>query len=87
VQAAVDAQPAREPAGLVVTEATVEATSIAFERDGSPSVGIVTAIADDGTRVIANARDTDMLRVMTSEPWEGRRVKFGNDGTTNTIAG
>ncbi|MCU1467056.1 MAG: acetyl-CoA acetyltransferase [Actinomycetia bacterium] len=86
-QAAVDAQPAREPAGLVATEATIEATSIAFERDGTPSVGIVTAIADDGRRVVANARDSDMLGAMTAQPWEGRRVKFGNDGTTNTIAG
>ena len=50
-------------------------------------MGIVTALADDGRRVIANVRDADMLRDMTVEPWEGRRVKFGNDGTTNTIAG
>jgi hypothetical protein len=72
---------------LVVTEATIEATSVAFERDGTPSVGIVTAIADDDRRVIANTRDTDLLTAMTSEPWEGRRVKLGNDGTTNSIAG
>jgi acetyl-CoA C-acetyltransferase len=87
VQAAVDAQPAREPAGLAASAVTIEATSIAFERDGTPSVGIVTALTDDGRRVIANVRDTDTLRSMTTEPWEGRRVKVDNDGTTNTIAG
>ena len=68
------------------TEATIEATSVAFERDGNPSVGIVTALTDDGRRVLANARDADTLRDMTVDPWEGRRVKITNDGTTNTIA-
>ena len=74
-------------AGLVGAEATIEATSVAFERDGNPSLGIVAALADDGRRVLANSRDTDLLRDMTVEPWEGRRVKITNDGTTNTIAG
>ena len=32
--------PRREPAGLVDTEVTLEATAVAFERDGSPSLGI-----------------------------------------------
>ncbi len=84
-QAQVDATPRREVAGLVETEATIEATSVAFERDGNPSVGIVTALTDDGRRVMANARDSDTLRDMTTSPWERRRVKITNDGTTNTI--
>jgi acetyl-CoA C-acetyltransferase len=87
VQSAVDARPGRTTAGLVDTEATVEATAVAFERDGTPSVGIVTALADDGRRVIANARDVDVLRDMTVNPWEGRRAKITNDGTTNAIGG
>jgi acetyl-CoA C-acetyltransferase len=86
VQDAVDARPRRVSAGLVDTEATIEATSVAFERDGTPSIGIVTAIADDGRRVIANAREVDTLLDMTVRPWEGRRVKIGNDGTTNAVA-
>ncbi len=69
------------------TEATIEATSVAFERDGNPSVGIVTALAADGRRVLANARDGDTLGDMVNEAWEGRRVKFTNDGSTNTVAG
>ncbi|HEY5171172.1 MAG TPA: enoyl-CoA hydratase, partial [Acidimicrobiia bacterium] len=85
VQSPVDAQPGRTAAGLVDTEATIEATAVAFERDGTPSVGIVTALADDGRRIIANARDVDVLRDMTVSPWEGRRAKFTNDGSTNTI--
>ena len=54
---------------------------------GTPSVGIVTALADDGRRIIANARDVDVLRDMTVNPWEGRRAKITNDGTTNAIGG
>ena len=87
VQSVVDAQPRREAAGLVGAEVTIEATSVAFERDGHPSLGIVAALADDGRRVLANSRDTDLLQAMTVEPWEGRRVKITNDGTTNSIAG
>ena len=70
MQSEVDAQPRRDVAGLVETEATIEATSVAYERDGNPSVGIVTALTDDGRRVMANARDTDTLRDMTTSPWE-----------------
>jgi acetyl-CoA C-acetyltransferase len=87
VQADVDAQPRRPVAGLVETEATIEATSVAFERAGSPSVGIVTALTDDGRRVMANARGSDTLLDMTTSPWENRRVKITNDGTTNQIVG
>ena len=84
-QATVDAQPEREPAGLVDGTATVEATSVSFERDGTPSVGIVALLTDDGRRALANCRDPSALAEMISEPWEGRRAKLTNDGTTNTL--
>jgi acetyl-CoA C-acetyltransferase len=86
VQPLVDRQPRRSPAGLVDTEATLEASSISFERDGTPSIGIVTALLDDGRRAMANVRDADTLRAMAQDVWEGRRVKLRNDGTTNTLA-
>ncbi len=85
-QARVDALPRREPAGLVEETATVEATSVAFERDGTPSIGILTALLSDGRRAIANVRDTDTLLAMTVEPWEGRDVAIKNDGATNALA-
>ena len=31
--------------------------------------------------------DVDVLRDMTGNPWEGRRAKITNDGTTNAIGG
>ena len=85
-QAAVDARPRREPASLVDESVTVEATAVAFERDGSPTIGIVTALCDDGRRAIANLREPDALVAATHEAWEGRRVKIANDGATNTVA-
>jgi acetyl-CoA C-acetyltransferase len=85
VQPEVDALPRREPAGLIDLEATVEATSVSFERDGSPALGIVATLTDDGRRALANVRDAHVLTDMTLHAWEGRRVKFANDGTTNRL--
>jgi acetyl-CoA C-acetyltransferase len=84
-QAAVDAQPGREVAGLADGEVTIEATSVAFDRDGTPTVGIVTALDGEGRRVMANARDAGVLHDMTIEPWEGRRVRIANAGSANEL--
>ena len=78
-------QPGRVVAGLIDGRATVEATSVSFERDGTPSVAIVSLISDDGRRALANCRDAGALGAMTTEAWEGRSVKVTNDGTTNRI--
>jgi acetyl-CoA C-acetyltransferase len=85
VQAEIDALPRRSPAGLVNAEATVEATSVSFERDGTPTLGIVAALTDDGQRALANVRDVDVLADMTTHAWERRRVKLANDGATNHL--
>jgi acetyl-CoA C-acetyltransferase len=85
-QARVDALPARTPAGMVDGSAVIEATSVAVERDGTPSVGIVSAITSDGLRALANAREPAVLRSMIAEAWEGRSVRITNDGGTNTIS-
>lgn len=85
-QARVDALPRREPAGLLDEEVTIEATSVAFERDGTPSLGIVSALTSDGRRALANTRDPDLLQAFTSEAQEGTTIRLANDGTTNTVA-
>lgn len=85
LQARIDAGPRREPAGLVDTTATVEATSVSFERDGRPSIAIVTALLGNGRRALGNTRDADVLESLVTEPWEGRSVQFTNDGATNTV--
>ena len=85
-QARVDARPRREPAGLVDGTITVEATSVAVERDGSPSLGILTGLTTDGRRAIANTRDPDLLHALTTEAHEGNSIRITNDGATNTVA-
>jgi acetyl-CoA C-acetyltransferase len=85
-QARVDALPRREPAGLIDEDVTLEATSVAFERDGTPSLGILTGLTSDGRRALANTRDPDLLRALTTEAHEGSTFTFGNDGATNTVA-
>jgi acetyl-CoA C-acetyltransferase len=86
IQEEVDALPARSPAGLVDGEVTVEATAVSFERDGTPALGIITALTGDGRRALMNTHDTDVLMDMTVDAWEGRTVRVTNDGTTNTLA-
>jgi acetyl-CoA C-acetyltransferase len=86
-QARVDAQPARTSAGLVDGDVVVEATSVAFDRDGAPTSGIMTAVLPDGRRAIAASHDIDLLGAFTETPWEGRTVHITNDGSTNTVVG
>jgi acetyl-CoA C-acetyltransferase len=86
-QAKVDALPRREPAGLVDGEMVVEASSVAVERDGRPSLAIVAGLTPGGTRALANSRDGDLLQALMTEPWEGRKVTVTNDGTTNRVEG
>jgi acetyl-CoA C-acetyltransferase len=85
-QARVDARPRRELAGLVDESVTVEATAVSFERDGSPSLGILTGLTADGRRALANTRDPDLLRALTTHAHEGTSMRITNDGATNTVA-
>jgi acetyl-CoA C-acetyltransferase len=84
-QAAVDALPRREVAGVYSGPADVEATAVVFERDGAPSVAIVSTLTPDGRRALANTRDPSALQDMTEKAWEGRRVALRTDGTVNTL--
>jgi acetyl-CoA C-acetyltransferase len=86
-QSKVDATPRREPAGMIEGDAIIEATSVAVERDGTPSTAIVTALTADGRRAVANARDRDVMQSMTEEAWEGRSVRIVNDRRTNQVVG
>ncbi len=85
-QAEVDALPKREPAGVLDGEGQVEATSVAFDRDATPTIGIVSLLLPDGRRALANSTDADTLLDMCAEPWEGRTVSLRADDDTNLIA-
>jgi len=85
-QAVVDALPAREPAGLLDGDGTVEATSVAFDRDGAPTMAIVSLLLPDGRRALANTVDPDVMLAMCEDAWEGRTVGIRADGDTNVLA-
>ena len=78
--------PRREPALLVDGEVVVEATSVIFERDGIPSLALLTALAPDGRRALANTRDRGAMESMCERPWEGTTVTLRNDGSSNSLA-
>ena len=86
-QRAVDAGPRREPAGPVDGDGTVEATSIAFDRDGAPTIGILSVLLPDGRRALANCDDAATNRAMCAEAWEGRTVTLRAAGDTNVLVG
>jgi acetyl-CoA C-acetyltransferase len=86
-QARIDALARRTGAGLVDGEMVVEASSVPVERDGTPTFAIVAGLTGSGERALANTRDPDLLRALTEEPWEGRKVTVTNDGTTNRVEG
>ena len=85
-QARIDATPARTPAGAYAGPATVEATAVQFNREGTPALGLLTALAPDGRRALANCIDPSALASMTTEEWAGRTVELATDGTVNRLA-
>jgi acetyl-CoA C-acetyltransferase len=84
-QSAVDALPSRAPAGDVDGEVVVEATSVVFERDGTPSLALLSALTPDGRRALATSRDADAMTSMCEMPWEGTTVRLASDGGANSL--
>jgi acetyl-CoA C-acetyltransferase len=84
-QKAVDAHPRRSPAGAYAGPATVEATAVQYDRDGNPSLGVVTALTPDGGRALANTGDPAVLASMTTEEWAGRAIELVTDGSVNQL--
>ena len=85
-QRAVDALPRRAVAGAYAGPGTVEATAVAVERDGTPSLGIVAVRTRDGSRALANSRDVDTLRDMIDRAWEGNSVRLVAEDASNRLA-
>ena len=84
-QRAVDVGPSREPAGLVDGDGTVEATSVAFDRDGAPTIGILSVLLPDGRRALANCFDADALGAMCAQAWEGTTATLRTEGDVNLL--
>ena len=84
-QAEVDAAPSRTPAGVLDTPGTVEATSVAFDRDGTPTIAIISVLTADGRRALANSTDPETMNDMCAQAWEGRTVSVRAEDGTNVL--
>lgn len=84
-QAEVDALPSRETAGAYEGEAILEAMTVVVDRDGTPTVAVVSALTPEGTRALANSRERDVMSSMMEEPWEGKKIRVTTDGATNEL--
>jgi hypothetical protein len=60
---------------------------VAFDRDGTPTIGVVSALLADERRALANCTDQATLRAMCSDAWEGRTIELRADGDTNIVVG
>ncbi len=84
-QAQVDATPSRSPAGVLDSAGIVEATSVAFDRDATPTIAIISVLTADGRRALANSTDPETMLDMCAHAWEGRTVKVRAEDDTNVL--
>ena len=80
-QSEIDASPKREQATDYEGPATVESYTVMYERDGSPALGIVACLLDDGRRTWGNVRDSDGLQQMVSTDPIGAKATLASDGS------
>jgi len=69
-----DNPPARRASADHSGEATVEAYTVPFARDGSPEAAIVSALTSNGTRVLARGMDPELVEGMLRDDPLGRVV-------------
>jgi acetyl-CoA C-acetyltransferase len=84
-QAEADALASRDVAGPHDGEATVEATSVVFDRDGRPTRALLALLTADGRRALATSDDIDVALDMTKNAWEGRCVRTSTADGVNTL--
>jgi acetyl-CoA C-acetyltransferase len=60
-------------------EATAETCTVIYERDGSPSYGILFALCDDGRRVLGRTRERAVLEAMPGDGFLGARVRLDGE--------
>lgn len=79
----IDSSPRREQAVEHKGPATVESYTVMYERDGSPALGIVACLLDDGRRTWGNTRDNDLLQEMVTTDPIGSKATLASDGTVD----
>ncbi|MCA1843098.1 MAG: hypothetical protein LC792_07875, partial [Actinobacteria bacterium] len=86
-RAKIEATPARVAAGSYAGPAIVETSTVLYNREGEPALGIMAALTPDGRRALANSTDPSTMKSMVTEEWAGRSVELITDGTVNRLAG
>jgi acetyl-CoA C-acetyltransferase len=76
----VDALPARAVAFPYAGPATAESACVMYERDGSPSMAMLTALRGDGRRVLGSSNEPRALAEMLDAPIAGRALRLAADG-------
>jgi acetyl-CoA C-acetyltransferase len=85
VQAEIDALPRRPIVAVWDGPAVAESFTVTYERDGTPSVGIVACLVEDGGRTWATTTDADLIEALLLDGLFGRPVRVAPDGRV-TIA-
>lgn len=82
-QGVVDALPSREAAEGVAGEAPIETATALYDRDGTPTLGIVACLLEDGRRALARSEDRATVAELVGSDPLGRRVALdGASGFT-----
>ncbi len=82
--AMIEPEVARAPARAVVPggsryEATAETATVIYERDGSPSYGILFALLEDGRRALGTTREREVLDAIALDGFLGAPVTVAPD--------
>jgi acetyl-CoA C-acetyltransferase len=62
-------------------QATVEAYSVMYSRDGNPETALAACLIEDGRRAWATTTDSDATAAMCVGEWVGRQVELDPEGT------
>ncbi len=68
------------PAGQAY-DAVAETATVIYERDGSPSYGILFALLEDGRRVLGTTREAAVLEAIPRDGFLGAEVHVRADRT------
>jgi len=78
----VDHPPARSVAPAEhAYDAVAETATVIYERDGSPSYGILFALLEDGRRVLGTTREPEVLSAIPRDGFLGSEVEVAPDRT------
>jgi acetyl-CoA C-acetyltransferase len=84
VSTAASATPHRRSSFAAVDRATVEASTVVFDRAG-PQLALVSTIAETGERIVGSSHDQDVMATLLSDSWVGRDAAVTATGIVSLI--